>query len=347
MTIPATMHALQLREVGRLEEVELPVPMVKPDEVLIRTVATTICTSDLNDLRENPFNTPLPIVLGHEGAGVVAAVGTEVKDFQIGDRATAHPVIPCRQCTLCRAGLAHLCEQMGHLALDRNGTFAEYFAMPAWRVRHVPDGMALATAALMEPVAVCLEALARARVAADDTVLIVGDGPFGIIIARLALRIRPRRVILVGRHDFRLAQVPEAVCIHEKRTCDTLGAIRAAAGEQGVEAAILAVGNSAALDLCIQSLRPRGRLAIFSALARPAPVDLFRVHVKELELLGACNDDNLLDAALACLADPDLQMERLVTHRVPFAEWDSAFALASHGKDEAIKVALTFPEEGQ
>ena len=346
MTIPATMHALQLREVGHLDEVELPVPAPKPDEVLIRTVATTICTSDLNDLRENPFNTPLPIVLGHEGAGRVAAVGTEVKDFQRGDRVTAHPVIPCGQCASCREGLAHLCEQMGHLALDRNGTFAEYFAIPAWRVRHVPDGLDLATAALMEPVAVCLEALARARVTAGDTVLIVGDGPFGIIIARLALRHHPRQVILVGRHDFRLAQVPEAVCIHEKRTPDPLGAIRAAAGEHGVQAAILAVGTAAAVDLCLQSLRPRGRLAIFSAVLQPAPVDLVRVHVKELELLGSCNDDNYLDIALAYLADPELHMERLVTHRVPFADWERAFALASHGKDEAIKVALTFPEEG-
>ena len=84
MTLPATMHALQLQAVGRLDEVRLPVPQPKPDEVLVRTVATTICTSDLNDIAHNPFGIVLPRVLGHEGAGVVAQVGGEVKTLGVG-----------------------------------------------------------------------------------------------------------------------------------------------------------------------------------------------------------------------------------------------------------------------
>jgi len=344
MTIPAQMRALQLRAIGRLDAVTLPVPAPVPGELLIRTVATTICTSDLNDMRENPFGMPLPRVLGHEGAGLVAAVGDGVTDFRIGDRVTAHPVIPCQQCPSCRRGLAHLCERMGHLALDRDGTFAEYFCHPARRVRRVPVGMDLAVAALMEPVAVCLEALARARVAAGETVLVVGDGPFGVIIARLAFHFQPRTVILVGRHDFRLAQVPGAICLHERHTDNMHEAIHRASGGQGVDAAILAVGTAEAVDLCLQSLHPRGRLAIFSAISQPAPVDLFLVHVKELELLGACNDEEALDEALACLADPHLHLDGIITHRLPFDRWEEAMALAIRGKDEALKVAITFEE---
>lgn len=344
MNIPTQMRALQLREIGRLDEILLPVPAPAPDELLIRTLATTICTSDLNDMRENPFQMPLPRVLGHEGAGIVVGVGDAVSEYQVGERVTAHPVIPCLQCPSCRRGLMHLCEQMGHLALDRDGTFAEYFCHPARRVRRVPAGMELAVAALMEPVAVCLEALARARVAAGETVLVVGDGPFGVIIARLAFHFHPRAVILVGRHDFRLAQVPGAICLHERRTANLSEAIREAAGGQGVDAAILAVGTAQAVDLCLQSLRPRGRLAIFSAITHPAPVDLFRVHVKELELLGACNDEEALDEALACLADPQLRMDGIITHRLPFDRWEEAIALAARGKDEALKVAITFKE---
>jgi threonine dehydrogenase-like Zn-dependent dehydrogenase len=340
VSLPATMRALQLRAIGRLEEVELPVPRPKADEVLIRTAATTICTSDLTDIAHNPFGTPLPRVLGHEGAGSVAAAGAEVRDFAIGDRVTAHPVIPCGRCESCRRGLGHLCDDMGHLALDREGTFAEYFAIPARRVRHVPDGLDLAVAALVEPVAVCLEAVRRARVAEGERVLVVGDGPFGITIARLALRQQPERLVLVGRHDFRLSQVPEAAAINERTTADAAAAVAEATG--GADAAILAVASAAGARLCLQSLRARGRLVIFSGILEPAPLDLFRLHVKELEILGACNDQDYLDEALACLSDADLGLARIVTHRVPFAEWRRAIELASSRKDEALKVALVF-----
>jgi threonine dehydrogenase-like Zn-dependent dehydrogenase len=103
------MRALQLQGLDRLVEVTLPVPQPKPDEVVIRTAATTICTSDLSDIAHNPFGIGLPRVLGHEGAGVVAKAGDEVSSFKVGDRVTAHPVIPCRTCGNCRRGWGHLC----------------------------------------------------------------------------------------------------------------------------------------------------------------------------------------------------------------------------------------------
>jgi threonine dehydrogenase-like Zn-dependent dehydrogenase len=342
MSFPSTMRALQLREPGGLTEVQLPVPQPCADELLVRTAATTICTSDLNDITHNPFGGPLPRVLGHEGAGIVAAVGNEVKECMAGDRVAVHPVIPCRSCENCQRGLGHLCSRMGHLGLDRDGTFAEFFCIRADRVRRAPPGLDLATAALLEPVAVCLEAIERGRLQPGETVLIAGDGPFGIIMARLACRRAPRRVIVTGRHDFRLSQVAEAVTINDKRTPDLRRAIQTVTAGAGVDVAILAVGNQSALDVCVDSLRARGRLVVFSAVNGTAGVDLFKVHVQELEILGACNDQDLVDAALERLTDPGLRLGSLVTHRVPFAEWRRAFELAGRGKDEALKVALVF-----
>jgi threonine dehydrogenase-like Zn-dependent dehydrogenase len=105
---------------------------------------------------------------------------------------------------------------------------------------------------------------------------------------------------------------------------------------------IMAAGTQSALDLCLGSLRARGRAVVFSALEGPARVDLFRLHVRELEILGSCNDLDLIDAALECLEDPRLNLSSLVSHHLSFAEWPRAFELARHGKDEALKVALTF-----
>jgi threonine dehydrogenase-like Zn-dependent dehydrogenase len=335
------MRALQLCAPNVLKEVLLPLPQPASDEVLVRTVATTICTSDLNDLAHNPFGIALPRVMGHEGAGVVHAVGEQVQDLRPGDRIAAHPVIPCRTCENCRRGLGHLCARMGHLGLDRDGTFAEYFCIRADRVRRVPEN-AVPFACLLEPVAVCLEAVQRGRIQPGERVLIVGDGPFGILIARLAGRFKPGRIILVGRHEFRLRQVPEAIAINEKQSPGVIEAVHQASQGLGVDVAILAAGTQAALDLCLGSLRARGRAVIFSAVAGEARLDLFRVHTQELEILGACNDEDLIDQALACLSDSQLQLSTLISHRLPFSEWPRAFDLARGNKDEALKVALTF-----
>ena len=177
------MLALQLQGLERLAAIDLPVPDPKPDEVRVQTRLATLCTSDLNDLAYNPFGIALPRVLGHEGAGVIAAVGSEVHDLRTHDRVAVHPVIPCRGCDNCRRGLNHLCSNLGHLGLDRDGTFAEFFCVRADRVRKLPDDVSWKRAALLEPVAVSLEALERSRLRTGETALIVGDGPFGVLIA--------------------------------------------------------------------------------------------------------------------------------------------------------------------
>lgn len=342
MTQPAMMQALQLQGLNRLMQVTMPVPQPKVDELLVRTVATTLCTSDLNDIARNPFAIPLPRVLGHEGAGVVAAVGSKVSGFGVGDTIASHPVIPCHTCENCARGLGHLCARMGHLGLDRDGTFAGFYCIRADRARRVPQNLSLPTAALLEPVAVCLEAVERGRIQRGESVLIVGDGPFGVMIARLVAKKNPARVFFVGRHDFRLNQVSNAIRIKQSAGEDLATTIISQNGGQGVDVAIMAAGTQAAFDLCAASLRARGRVVVFSALDQPAQVNLFALHVKELEILGACNDENLIDAALAQLGDPALGLHSLVTHQIPFNDWQRAFDLARNGKDSALKVALTF-----
>ncbi len=336
------MRALQLQAVDRLVEVEVPIPEPGPEELLVRTRATTICTSDLNDIARNPFGIHLPRVLGHEATGIVTGMGAKAGHFRVGDSVAAHPVIPCRACEACERGLGHLCMNLGHLGLDRDGTFAEYFCIRSDRVRCVPLTAEPVAAALLEPVAVCLEAVDRGRICADDSVLVVGDGPFGILIARLALNCNPRKIIVVGRHDFRLAQVAGAIALNEKRTPHLVNAIRQANDGTGVDVAVLCAGTQEALDLALASLRVRGRIVVFSAVEGLSKIDLFRLHTQELELIGACNDQDFIDASLERLADSGLGLGSLITHRLPFERWSEGFELARHGKDEALKVALLF-----
>ena len=331
MNTPSTMQALQMRGLGELALTTLPVPTPGPRDVLIRTLAATICTSDLHDLARNPFALTLPRVLGHEAAGVVAACGPEVREFAPGMRVAAHPVVPCGGCAECRRGFSHLCARMGHLGHDRDGTFAEYFVQRADRVRRLPDEVPATVGALLEPVAVCLQAIARAGAVRGRDVLVAGDGPFGNIIARLAVGNGPRRVIVAGREPFRPGRIPgvETVKLAPKATVDV---------------AILAVSSAEAAAACLAALRPRGRLVVFSARPEAVALDLVSLHLRELEIVGACNDEERLDDALRCLSDPELALHEIVTHTLPLAQWPEAFALARDGHDRALKVAFTFPE---
>ncbi len=329
MSAQTTMRALQLKRLGRLTPVELPVPTPKANEVLIRTMATTICTSDLHDIKSNPFGIKLPSVLGHEGAGIIVECGSEVKGFTPGMRVAAHPVVPCGACVECRRNFGHLCVNMGHLGIDRNGTFAEYFIQRADRIRQIPDNIPFPLGALLEPVANCLQAISRAGDIKGRVVFVVGDGPFGNIIARLALRAGAARVLVAGKEPFRLGMIPGVEIVDYNLV-------------ESVDIAILAVSSADALLTCLGSLRKRGRLVVFSLLQEPIPLNLFDLHVSELEIVGCCNDENKIDESLECLQDPKLNLAELITHQIPFDQWEDAFDLARNRHDRALKVALIF-----
>lgn len=335
------MKALQLQSVGNLELVEVPIPGIGEDELLIRTEAAVICTSDLTDIRSNPFGIKLPIIMGHEASGVVDRVGRAITRFRPGDRVATHPVHPCFRCAACEGGLSHLCQNMGHFGFNRPGTFAEYYTVRQDRARRIPDDLDGTTAALAEPVAVCLEALDQARLKPGDHLLILGDGPFGILLARLALRRGYVRVVVAGHHDWRLAFAGEAVKVNTRGEADPEAALRRA-GEDGYHAVIVAVSRAEAYTRALNLLRPRGRVVVFSPVAGTTPVDLTLVHMKELEIVGAVNDLNRFDEAVRLLSEPRSTLGGVITHRLPVAEYRRAFILAEGSRDEAMKVGLVF-----
>ncbi|ODS87122.1 MAG: hypothetical protein ABS46_00350 [Cytophagaceae bacterium SCN 52-12] len=324
------MKALRLEGLDRLTEVAIPRPSPGAGEVLIQTRAATICTSDLHDIRENPFGIKYPRVMGHEGAGIIAAVGPDVERLKSGDRVAVHPVLPCGVCDECLRGLGHLCPAMSHLGIDRDGCFAGYFVQRADRVRIIQDHISFAAGTLLEPSAVCLEAVARAGDVKGKTVLIVGDGPFGNMIARMTKKAGAGRVLVSGRTPYRLRMMP-----------DGIGVLTGTA-DRFADVVILATGDADAVNASMKALRRRGRLVVFSAVHQPVPIDFFSIHVLEQEIAGACNDEDKIDEALQCLCDESLALEDVITHQLPFRNWQAAFALARNGHDEALKVTLIF-----
>ena len=339
------MKALMLKSPGELVMCDAPVPEPGENELLIRTKAATICTSDLIDIKENPFGIELPVIIGHEGAGVVVKAGARAEGFSPGDRVAAHPVMHCGKCASCARGLYHLCDDMEHLGLNRGGTFAEYFVIRADRARLKPESLPFEVSALMEPVCVCLEALDRANVAEGSNVLIIGDGPFGIIISRLAAARKPACVVMLGRHEYRLGKASEGgavVAVNEKKCGGVIEEVMAAAGGCGFDSCVVCAADAGAVETGVAALRSRGTLCLFSGIGGRTPVDLFKVHVKELTIAGSCNDTGYLDEALRLLADKTLDIGGVITHRFPFERWEDAFWQARDGKQNGLKVCVDF-----
>lgn len=336
------MKALVLEKPGKLALRDVPVPRARPGNVLIRTGASTICTSDIHDISSNPFHISLPMVIGHEGAGTIVELGSGVAGFKPGDRVAAHPVMPCSQCDSCLRGFHHLCDRMEHLGITREGTFAEYFEIRADRIRLIPETMSFPFASLMEPVCVSLEAIEQAEVLPGGNVLVIGDGPFGVMITKLVRARKPRRVVFVGRHDFRLAQSEHVERINERRSTDPLADIMHATEQQGIDSAILAVASRSAVDLSMAALRSRGTLSVFSGISEHVPIDFWKLHTKELRIHGSCNDADALDDALGLMQDPALGLESIITHKYRLNEWKQAFKTATDGKGSALKVSICF-----
>jgi len=336
------MKALHLIDLGHIALMDVAVPDIADDELLVRMGASTICTSDLNDIRENAFGIVLPHSMGHEAAGTVAAVGSKVLGFRVGDRVATHPVHPCGICETCREGLAYLCPNMRHFGISLPGTFAEAYVVRQDRARHLPNGVTFEVGALAEPVSVCLQALAQARLTPGETLLIVGDGPFGVLMSRLAMPLGLERVVMAGWEDFRLSRAgSETLPVNTRDLADPVSALLDANGGQGYHAAILAVSSREAVTQGLGCLRRKGRFVIFSAIAGSTPVDLFSLHLHELELIGACSDNDRLDDAMRLLSEPALGLSDLVTHRFPITEYREAFRTAAEGHDRALKVAIT------
>lgn len=336
------MKALQFTAINQLDLVDIEPPVPTANQVLIRTGAATICTSDLHDLRGNPFAIQLPVILGHEGAGTIVAIGDEVTGLQVGDRVAAHPVHPCGTCETCQHGRGHLCPNLDHFGLTMPGTFADYFVARADRVEPLPDGVPFTTAALAEPVCVCLEALHQTGLVSGQSLLIIGDGLFGVMMARLAPRVATDRVTIGGRHASRLAFAGSARTVPTERGSDPRNALRTANDGHGYDAIILAVADPAAVNLALDLLRPQGRLVVFAPLPGDTPVNLFDLLLRELEIVGAVNDQNRLADAIAALNDPALGLADLITHRFTLDDYQAAFETAEHDRDRAMKVAFTF-----
>src|SRR5229473_3069522 len=245
------MKALLLSKYRQLEMAEVPTPAAGAGEVLIRVGACGICGSDVHGYDGSSGRRIPPIVMGHEAAGIVAAVGSEVSGFAVGDRVTFDSTVYCGVCAFCRKGEVNLCDDRQVVGVScgdysRAGAFAEYVAVPARIVYKLPENLAFAEAAMLEAVSVALHAVAVSELEGGETALVIGAGMIGLLTLQAA-RVAGCSQVFVA--DIDATRLKSATDLGADKTILASGAeltqeiLRLTAG-RGVDVVLEAVGRN-------------------------------------------------------------------------------------------------------
>ena len=318
----------------RLDEVSVPTP--GPWEVLVRTAACGLCTTDL-DILEGRFWASYPIVPGHEVSGVVETVGDEVSSLRLGDVVAIDPNIPCGRCGECRSGFPHLCGSLCAVGVTQGGGFAELVVVPEANTYVLPSGVNPELGALMEPLACVLHGLSRAEITPHDVVAIYGLGFIGLTFALVLAHAGVHRSILIDTSEAR-RRVARGLGFDVVLDAGDAQPLFVDADRQP-SVSIDCTGVPEAIGAAVDATRAGGRVLLFG-VANPevcvamSPYTVFR---KELTILGSFINPFTNQAAVDLL--PRLDLDRLVTHRFELGEFEQAVR-ARRTDPSALKILI-------
>src|SRR5271167_3000830 len=346
------MRAGVYRGKGRVVVETVPIPQVGEGEVLFRVAACGICGTDIKKIQHGFVNPPQ--IFGHELAGTVVEVGRGVTKFKPGDRVVSFHHIPCGDCFYCGQQLFSQCPGYKKVGLtagfDPNGGgFAEYVRAMPWIVERgmiaLPDEVSFEEATFVEPVNTCLKAVRKARVAKGETVLVIGQGPIGMLLMILA-KYEGAEVYasdpMTGRRAASLKFGAREVFDPTKQNLQR--EMRERTGGRGADVVLVAVPSPALVPEALAIARPGGRVLLFAHNDPVMQLDFpaAAVGVEEKEILGSYSasvDDQAESAAL--VFERRLPLRELISHRFPLERIAEALELAAHPAEDTLKVVIT------
>lgn len=344
------MLAAVYRGVNDVRMESVPVPEISPGELLVRVHTCGICGTDLKKIATGSHSAPR--IFGHETSGVVAAVGSKVKRFRPGDRVMVFHHIPCGECYYCRHKTFAQCPTYKTVGCTAGfeaagGGFAEYVRVMDWIVERgtvrIPDEVSYEQACFVEPVNTCMKGIETLRLEKNETVLVMGQGPIGIILGVLAQR-TGAKVITSDLYPQRLtigASFGLKQSIDASRE-DAVRSIREATEGRGADAVILAVGGNGLIRAAMDAARAGGRVLLFAQTARgEATIDPAAVCVDEKTLLGSYSASvDLQEESVRFVMGREMDLARLISHRFPLSDSVEALNLAAHPQPASLKVVI-------
>ena len=341
------MKALLLTAPGVLEYTDVPEPERGPDDLLVRVGAVGICGSDVHGMDGSSGRRVPPLVMGHEAAGVIEAVGATVTGLVPGDAVTFDSTIWCGRCGFCLEGLVNLCDDRRVLGVStgeyrRHGAFAERVVVPARIAYAVPAGVSMVEAALVEPLAVALHAVARTPLGSDDAVLVVGCGVIGLLVIAAARQAGAGRIIAVDLSPSRLVRATAmgATDVVSAASGDVADQLRALTGGRGPDVAFEAVGIASTVALAIAAVRKGGTVVLVGNVVPTVELPLQWAVSRQLTLAGSAASCGEYPQALELIASRAIDVAALVSEVAPLADGAAWFDRLREPQTPLLKVVL-------
>lgn len=340
---------------GDIRVDDIPEPETQPGTVKIKVEWTGICGTDLHEYEDGPIFCPspghphplsgesVPVVLGHELAGIAAEVADDVTHIKVGDKVAVDPIYSCGECAPCKEGFYNLCYSAGYVGLSgRGGGFAEYVVVQADRV-HLLGDVPTDIGALVEPLSVAHHAVTRSGAKAGDTVVVFGAGPIGLFVISILKAKGVERVISVEMSSIRKEKAAKAgaTLVLDPSEDNVVERVMQETGGIGADVAFECVGVNPALDSAISCLRFHGTLLNVAIWGHKAEVDMLQLLMKEIRLTGSfayCNDHapvvELLKAGKLDVAD-------FITGRIAVEDvYEKGFRELIDNKEENVKIIV-------
>jgi L-iditol 2-dehydrogenase len=345
------MHAAVYRGSSIVSVEEIPTPAIGAGEILIRVEACGICHTDLKKIEHNLL-TP-PRVYGHETAGVVAAVGSGVTRFQPGDRVVAFHHIPCRNCFYCRRKIYAQCPVYKKVGITAGfepagGGFAQYVRVMDWiveaGVERIPDEVSFELATLVEPLNTCLKAVVQCDPQPGDFVVVLGQGPIGLMFTMLTHR-TGARVAATDTIDSRLELAAHcgAEFAWDPRVVDVAARSKELTGGRGADLVIIAASVPGIINQAIACSRPGSRILLFAQTSATERIEASGadICVGERTLFGCYSASiDLQKASTRLVFGGEIPVETLISHRLPLVKIRSGFDLALHPGPKSLKIIV-------
>ena len=352
--IPATMRAVVYRGVNDMRVETVPVPKIGPGELLVKVATCGICGTDLKKIHTGSHSAPR--IFGHEMAGTIVEAGEGVTRYEVGERVVVHHHVPCGDCYYCRKQTPTQCELYKKVGVTAGfepsgGGFAEYIRVMRWIVEgrgvvRIPDGVPFEQAAFVEPLNTVLKGVKLLNLRSDDTVLVIGQGPIGLMHAALARRTGARVLtsdLYAERHAI-AARFGLSDPIHAGSE-NVVERVFAETDGRGADAVILAVGGNALIKTAMDAVRPGGRVMLFAQTQHgEATIDPGAVCMDEKTLMGSYSSsfeilDEVTDLAFGGYRN-GFDLTQLISHRYPLEQAVEAIEIASHPKADSMKIML-------
>jgi len=341
------MRALVLSEYKHLAIEDAPKPQPADDELLIRIRACGICGSDVHGFDGSTGRRIPPIVMGHEAAGVIEAVGSGVRSFRVGDRVTFDSTVYCGDCFYCRRGQVNLCDRREVIGVStplfrRMGAFAEYVTVPERIAYALPDTMPFAHAALIEAASVAVHGASLTPLEPGDAAVVVGAGMIGLLTLQAIREAGAERVFVVDVDDTRLemARGLGATETFNSKTQNVVAEIQKRTEGRGADVALECVGITDAIGLAIESVRKGGAVTLVGNVAPKIELALQSVVSRQIRLQGSCASCGEYPECIAMMADGRIRVEPLISAVAPLKDGARWFQRLYDREPGLLKVVL-------